>query len=136
MHRKLRQKKPSALEYLTENLTDIEAGRNLFNKLVNKMGCVIDIYPMWHPILTIARKNGEHKKDVLHLSDIPLYDDIDHTIKFVRGFVTCPYTEGRANRLVEQINNSQISEWYEISRDLKSYCNYSGRGLIQAASII
>jgi hypothetical protein len=58
----------------------------------------VDSYPDWHPILTAPPRHfGEH---IFSLSQVNTYEGIDHTTEFVRGFVTCPYSEDAADRLV------------------------------------
>jgi hypothetical protein len=92
------QQNAKALTYLTKNLSDPEAGRQLVGELFDELGNAVDRYPDWHPILTAPPRNSfEH---VSGLSQIKAYAGIDHTIEFVRGFVTCPYSDERADRLV------------------------------------
>ncbi|MBS2783262.1 MULTISPECIES: hypothetical protein [Aeromonas] len=89
----------NAMKYLTQNLSAPEKGREEVESLIRVLGTSITSYPSWHPILTIPRGQGEERSDLGSL-----YEGIDHTIKFVRGFVTCPYSEEKANGLVDQVN--------------------------------
>ena len=89
----------NALKYLTQNLSAPEKGREEVESLMKVLGTSITSYPSWHPILTIPRDQGGEQGDLGSL-----YTGIDHTIKFVRGFVTCPYNEDKANTLVEYVN--------------------------------
>lgn len=88
--------------YLTKHLRDPEAGRRLLEKLIEELGSAVDRYPDWHPILTAPPRRGfDH---VSSLQQIETYSGIDHTKEFVRGFVTCPYSPERADRLVTAVS--------------------------------
>lgn len=89
----------NALKCLTQNLSSPEKGREEFECLTRDLGTSITSYPSWHPILTIPRGAEDHREDLGSL-----YKGIDHTIKFVRGFVTCPYSEAVADALVDSVN--------------------------------
>ena len=92
-----------ALKYLTESLSNPKQGKLLFEKIIDDLGNSVDMYPGWHPIMTIPpTRNGE---EATTLSQIEAYDGVDHTVLFVRGFVTCPYGESTADKLVENINS-------------------------------
>lgn len=96
------QQNAQAFSYLTKNLKDREAGRRQVEKLIEELGNAVDIYPDWHPILTAPPSHGaEHKSS---LSQIKAYEELDHTTEFVRGFVTCPYSDEAADRLVEAVS--------------------------------
>jgi hypothetical protein len=90
----------SALKYLTKNLKDPNEGKEEFERLVSELGNSVDVYPDWHPILSIPQ--NAHKKPYGTLNN--LYEHIDHTRWFVRGFVTCPYSEDDANKFVSNVN--------------------------------
>lgn len=95
------QQNAKAMSYLTKNLSDPCAGRILVDQLIQELGGAVDRYPDWHPILTAPPRQGnEHVSDVAQLKT---YAGVDHTQAFVRGFVTCPYSTDRANRLVEAV---------------------------------
>lgn len=100
-----------AIEYFTKNLSDPEAGRSALNNLISELGGAIESFPDWHPILT-APQNGS-TEHATYLSHLKIYDAIDHTRRFVRGFITCPYSDEKANQLVEDIN--QVP-WLEARR--------------------
>lgn len=96
------QENAQALAYLTKNLSDPEAGRRLVDRLLQELGNAVDAYPDWHPVLTAPQQGGtEH---ISSLSQLRIYDEADHTVKFVRGFVTCPYSDVAADRLVDAVN--------------------------------
>lgn len=88
-----------SLSYLTKNLTNLKEGEAEFERLLERLGNSIDGYPDWHPILTIPPRAGDHGNTLQ-----TLYKGLDHTIKFVRGFVTCPYSESGADELVNTAN--------------------------------
>ncbi len=96
------QQNAAATIYLTKSLRDPAAGRAVVEQLIAELGNATDGYPDWHPILTSPpRDSSEHRSS---LGEIKAYRELDHTIQFVRGFVTCPYSEEAANRLVSAAN--------------------------------
>ncbi len=114
--------KSSALEYLIEGLHSPEKGKVTFEDLLKELGNVIDDYPEWHPILTLpSQPSGEH---VTSLSQLETYRGIDHTIMFVRGFVTCPYSEHKANTLVDSVNSVDGLHAYRLDDRLYSDSAY------------
>lgn len=96
------QQNAKAVSYLTKNLHDPVAAGIEVKLLIEELGNACGSYPDWHPILTAPpRDKGEH---VASLSQLKLYEELDHTTKFVRGFVTCPNSENGADKLVEAVN--------------------------------
>lgn len=96
------QQNAKAMTYLTQNLSDRDAGRVRVESLIEELGNAIDRYPDWHPLLTLPPRNGSAY--VGSLLEVKAYKGLDHTIEFVKGFVTCPYSDDDANRLVEAVN--------------------------------
>lgn len=91
------------VEYLTKNLSDPEKGRALLGHLSNELGNAVEAFPDWHPILVLAKQgSNEHVSDLFQLD---VYKGIDHTVRFVRGFITCPYSEERADSLLNNVNS-------------------------------
>ena len=96
------QQNAAAKLYLTKSLRDKVAGHTVMERLIAELGNVTDRFPDWHPILTLPpRKSDEH---ISSLQQLKTYEGLDHTIEFVRGFVTCPYAEDAADRLVSAAN--------------------------------
>lgn len=95
------QRNSAAMSYLTKNLTDTKAGRALVEELIQELGGAVDRYPDWHPILTAPSRG--RSEPTSSLTQVTAYTGIDHTQEFVRGFVTCPYSPERADRLVESV---------------------------------
>jgi hypothetical protein len=106
------QQNAEALTYLTKDLSNREAGRLQFERLVQELGNVVDHFPDWHPILTAPREDFQHLSS--GLTELKVYRGIDHTRCFVSGFVTCPYSKERADKLVESVNavrGSMHTDW-------------------------
>lgn len=96
------QQNAAAIAYLTKSLRDPVAGRGIVEQLFAELGNATEGYPDWHPILTSPpRDSSEHRSS---LQQIEAYSGLDHTIEFVRGFVTCPYSEEAADQLVSAVN--------------------------------
>lgn len=117
------QQNATTTEYLIQNLDDPEAGRNLVDQLISELGNATDSYPDWHPILTLpsGEKCGEH---VAYLSQIDAYAGIDHTREFVKGFVTCPYSEDAANKIVKASNKIMGIHSYRLEQCLYAEGTY------------
>ena len=113
------QQNAQAMSYLTKNLKDPETGRRQVERLLDELGNAVDLYPDWHPILTAPpRRGSEHISD---LGQIEVYAGIAHTTEFVRGFVTCPYSDVAANRLVEAVK--QVSGLYAYRLEAPLYAD-------------
>lgn len=110
------QHNAKATAYLTKSLKDREAGILQVKLLIEELGNAVDVYPDWHPILTTPpRKRGEH---VSGLSQLATYEGIDHTVEFVKGFVTCPYSDKTADKLVEAVRSVPDLHAYRLDEPL------------------
>ncbi|MEJ5141569.1 hypothetical protein [Gluconobacter albidus] len=112
------QQNAKAISYLTKSLNDPAAGRQRVEALIEKLGNATDFFPDWHPILTAPpRHPGEH---VASLTESPTYRELDHTVEFVRGFVTCPYSDEGADKLVDTVRAVPGLEAYRLEEPLYS----------------
>jgi hypothetical protein len=110
------QQNAKAMTYLTKSLTDPDAGRAAVEQLIEELGNAVDCYPDWHPILTAPpRKGTEHASSLLELKT---YEELDHTTEFVRGFVTCPYSDDGADKLVAAANQVPGLYAYRLNQPL------------------
>lgn len=96
-----------AADYFTKNLSDRVVGLELFNQVQKRLGNAIESLPDWHPILTAPTERPRFHWHASSYSSLPLYDLCDHTWEFVRGILTCPYSEANADKLVEAVNQVQ-----------------------------
>jgi len=108
----------NAIKYLTRNLNDPAAGRHVLEGIMKELGAVVESYPDWHPILTIP-ESSTMRFDT-SLSQFDVYKGIDHTVRFVRGFVTCPYLESEADKLVTAVNQFDGLHAYRTTGSLYS----------------
>lgn len=112
------QQNTAAINYLTKSLRNPVAGRAVVEQLVKELGSATSGYPDWHPILTCPpRASSEHRSS---LQQIEAYEGLDHTVEFVKGFVTCPYSEKDADRLVSAVNAVPDIEARRLSEPLYS----------------
>ncbi|TCL71049.1 hypothetical protein EV286_10622 [Rhizobium sp. BK251] len=110
------QQNAKAMTYLTKSLTNPDAGRAMVEQLIEELGNAVDYYPDWHPILTAPPRNGaEH---ISSLSQLKTYEELDHTTEFVRGFVTCPYSDVGADKLVSAVNQVPGLYAYRLEQPL------------------
>ena len=110
------QENAKAITYLTKNLTNPDAGRAVVEQLVEELGNAVDYYPDWHPILTAPPRKGAER--ISSLSQLETYEELDHTTEFVRGFVTCPYSDSGADRLVAAVNQVPGLKAYRLDQPL------------------
>ena len=110
------QQNAKAFAYLTKDLKDREFGRREVEHLIETLGNTVDIYPDWHPILTAPPRNG--REHISSPSQLKAYNELDHTVYFVRGFVTCPYSKEGADRIVEAINLNPGLHAYRLKQPL------------------
>lgn len=118
----------SALKYLTENLQDHKKGKDYVEHLISVLGNSVESYPDWHPILNIPLNEYKQYKT---LDD--LYEHVDHTRMFVRGFVTCPYSEDDANKLVSEVN--KFDGLYAYRTDTALYSDKAYPVVVEAINI-
>lgn len=125
------QQNAEAMTYLTRNLTDPDAGRAAVEQVIEELGNAVDYYPDWHPILTAPpRKGAEHISSLLQLKT---YEELDHTTEFVRGFVTCPYSDNGAEKLVAAVN--QVPGLYAYRLDQPLYADNAHPVLVVANAV-
>jgi hypothetical protein len=126
------QENARATIYLTSNLSDIEAGKRLLADVQKSLGNATNRFPDWHPILTAPKEPST--KHVFSLQQLSAYHGIDHTVKFVRGFVTCPYDEDSADRLVKSVNDISGLKSYRLEGPL--YANSAYPVVVEALEVI
>lgn len=110
------QKNAFAREYLTKSLEDSTTAQSIFESLVGELGNVVEAFPDWHPILTEPPQ--PYSSHVHSMSQLDTYKGCDHTICFVRGFVTCPYSEEAADQLVTKANRVNGLSAYKLEAPL------------------
>lgn len=118
-------------EYLTAKLTNVEAGITQFKELLAELGNTVTMYPEWHPILTTPTGSGNEM--VTSPSELPVYKGLEHSVFFVRGFVTCPYSEDAANRLVSAVN--EVNGLYAYRLEIPLYSDHAYPVVVRALSI-
>lgn len=112
------QQNAKALDYLTKDLANPEAGRAMVGKLIEELGNAVDFYPDWHPILTAPPRKGAER--ICSLSHLEIYEKLDHTTMFISGFVTCPYSNDNAGKLAAAVNNVPGLCAYRLDQPLYS----------------
>lgn len=93
--------------YFTKNLSDPAAGLKLLSDIKARLGNAVESLPDWHPILTAPPARTRTHWHASSYSLLPIYDQCDHTREFVRGMLTCPYSDADADKLVEAVNQVQ-----------------------------
>lgn len=97
----------------------------MLDKVMLDLGNAVEAHPSWHPIVTIPQQDLTERA-VFPKGQLKTYTgiDIDHTKDFVRGFITCPYSEDTANKLVENVNQLTGLNAYQLSEPLYSDSAY------------
>lgn len=96
-----------AADYFTKNLSDRDMGVELYSQIQERLGNAVEGLPDWHPVLTAPPERPQFHWHASSYSALPIYEPCDHTWEFVRGILTCPYSESRADKLVEAVNQVQ-----------------------------
>ena len=118
-------------DYLTKELNDSEEGRATFEEVVARLGNAVDNHPNWHPIVTAPLNKSCRSASI---GGLDTYRGIDHTVYFVRGFVTCPYSEEDANKLVDSVNKIPQLHAYRLETPL--YSDYAFPVLVEAMEVV
>jgi hypothetical protein len=125
------QQNAKAMEYLTKKLSDPQAGRKAVEGLIQELGNAVYAFPDWHPILRApSTDSSEH---ISSLSQLKVYNRADHTIEFVRGFVTCPYSDEDADKLVDAVN--QIAGLHAHRLNTPLYADNAHPVVVQAYEV-
>ena len=84
----------NALNKLIPRSSDISTRQIAKEKildLVDELGPIVNSYPTWHPLVS---NNIDSKSPITTPCMENGYYGLDHTVYFVKGFVTCPYDGG------------------------------------------
>lgn len=98
----------SALSYLTPRGVSEDTRRNIksqFEEIVSECGPVVDGYPAWHPFLSEADPQDYAPTTPLAL---PSFNQTDHNVYMVNGFITCPYKE-RVDKIFEGVEALELT---------------------------
>jgi hypothetical protein len=85
--------------------------------LILKHGCVVEMYPSWHPIL--LPKPGGKMVSSPHQS----YPGLDHTFYLQHAFITCPYHGGE--KIVEAVRKMETHGKVEITAEVLDFPLYN-----------
>tara|TARA_Y100000588_G_scaffold248718_1_gene263233 strand:+ start:18386 stop:19057 length:672 start_codon:yes stop_codon:yes gene_type:complete len=78
---------------------DRDAAEQALDEIVQRLGPVVDRYPVWHPLM---QNLGYPSYSETIPSKRCGYYGLDHTVYFVNGFLTCPYDGG--DNIIASIN--------------------------------
>jgi hypothetical protein len=67
-------------------------------------------------LLTLPPRRG--RDHIGSLQQLKTYEELDHTIEFVRGFVTCPYSDTAADELVAAVGKVPRLSAYRLDQPL------------------
>ncbi|EPC7179279.1 hypothetical protein [Acinetobacter baumannii] len=112
------ENRKNAERYLLSNLKDLsdkERGEShdYLKNLMDRMGPVVDAYPIWHPLL-IDKTNWMFYRSPRKESG---YLKTDHNVYFSNGFITCPYN-GASNYgqdVIDAVNSLPIVNGIRIT---------------------
>ncbi len=126
------QRNAKQLSRLTDNLTDKVTGVEQAQELFKLLGNAIDYYPDWHPIITIPQEG--RRKTHSDIVNIKAYDGLDHNYRFVRGFLTCPYSEDESNKIVDSVN--KFVGLHAFRLDIALYSDATYPVVVEATDVI
>lgn len=116
------QQNANAVSYLTKNLSDPESGKVAVKDLISILGNCVDVYPDWHPIITCPQQGNSGQ--ALTFCELSVYAKADHTVEFVRGFVTCPYSQEDADSIATSANSISGLSAFRLEQALYSDSAY------------
>ena len=86
--------------------------------IILQYGPVIDSYPCWHPL--VAPFQDDRVEGTFPITQLVSggegYRSLDHTIKLVSGFISCPYSG--ADRLVESVHQIHANSPIPINAEI------------------
>lgn len=83
---------------------EIDAAECYLRSLVERVGPVVDEYPVWHPLVNHCSASIQDSMNLKPKNNLG-YSGLDHTIYFVHGFITCPYLKISVQELSESIQD-------------------------------
>lgn len=101
--KELGPKEQQELRYDLEDLTD-------------RLGPVVDSYPSWHPLVCNHTApedrygNGFPLDPITHPGRECGYRELDHTVYFANGFLSCPYHRDNGQEVIDSVNGFWQSE--------------------------
>lgn len=98
-----------AIAYLTDNLTDKQAGVDQLHRLMSDLGNSVVAYPKWHSIHTMEFKtNKKNRYYVKQYKQNVLSEVHDGTAAlFAGGYIVFPQTEEKADEIKELVDKLQ-----------------------------
>jgi hypothetical protein len=93
-----------------------QSGKKGLDRLIGKNGCVVEMYPSWHPIL-LPEPGGR-----MTITPHDNYPGLDHTFFLQHAFVTCPYHG--AEDIVKEVQKVEPHEKVEISAEILDFPLY------------
>lgn len=122
-----------AESFFTKSLTDRKAGIAFFREVQLRLGNAVESLPDWHPVLTAPTERPRLHWHASSYSSLPIYKRCDHTRQFVRGLLTCPYSDKEADLLVEAVNRVDGLQAERLDRPL--YMDKACPVLIEASDV-
>lgn len=74
--------------------------RKVVLELIERYGPVVDTYPTWHPFLAT---HDEHSFPARLPNEACGYECLDHNLYLAHAFITCPYSEADAEKVIESV---------------------------------
>lgn len=73
--------------------SEMENSEAVLSHLIAAHGPVVEAYPYWHPLVA---DNDERHSPITRPGRDCGYEGLDHTVFLRNGFITCPYSDGKA----------------------------------------
>ncbi len=108
--------KQRALNHLVPKDYDFkqkQEAKELIIELIYQYGPVISAYPEWHPI----RSNNYNRYPEEGPSRGSCYVGLNKKIYLSNGFITCPFTEEDAEKVIESVNNLVVNKGAQVSAE-------------------
>ncbi len=89
-------------DYLLENLPDelLERSEDKLDSIFHRYGAFVEAYPSWHPLVM---NQLDPRCPLTQPEEGVGYHGLDHTVLLRNAFITCPYSDGEAKKVIESV---------------------------------
>ncbi|APO86010.1 hypothetical protein [Marivivens sp. JLT3646] len=101
-----------------------EAAAAEIHRIERELGPVVSEYPSWHPLV----RNHSPRLPETFPNRRCGYEGLDHTVWFVNGFITCPYTgSGNVQKIIDSVEKLPSHPKFTITiRELETRMYFEG----------
>lgn len=89
-------------DYLLENLSGelLDRSEDALDSIYHRYGPFVEAYPSWHPLVM---NQLDPRCPLTWPEEGVGYHGLDHTVLLRNAFITCPYSDGEAKKVIESV---------------------------------